>query len=114
MAEPERIAWRLVLTVAGPNYSDTIEIEADDTMELEPQHVDVAGLTYERYMGATPDEWLEVRFDYIVSRKLEAVYADPEPLEVPAEPARPDDLDAMQRAQLAAPAEDRISRHEED
>lgn len=76
--EPEPIKWRLALTVAGPNYRDIVELESDDLLDLDPKHHDVNGLTYERYRGVRDEEFVEVRFDYIVARELEAVFAEPD------------------------------------
>lgn len=79
----EIVVYCLTLTVAGPNYRDIIELEDERMEALEPTFPEINGLTYERYIGETVDEYVEVRFDYVVSRRLERIIKTPDP-----EPAR--------------------------
>lgn len=115
VAEPEFECFRLTLTIAGPNHRDKIVLEAQDVAELDPTYRDQNGLTYERYAGdrqqATDlrdgaQEYIEVRFDYVVSRELQIIYKTPHP-----EPAPAADLDD-EAAELARPAEERVVREE--
>lgn len=105
--------YRLIVTIAGPNYRDEIVFEDQDVMALEPEYVDRNGLTFERYLGdqqADGDlvggarEWIELRFDYVVARKLEIVYETPKPEPVLAEPD----------AEIDQPAEVRIRPRPEE
>lgn len=103
--DQQPMGFELTLTIAGPNYSDSITLKGEDELELTPSHGEVNGLTYERYIGDTPDEWIEVRFDYIVAREMRAIYEQVMP--EPAAPASEQDI-------LAQPAEDRVPHEGEE
>lgn len=77
--EQEFLGYRLILTIAGPNYSDQVTISSTDVMELLPTFVERNGLTYERYNGESNEEWVEYRFDYIVGRRMEIIEPPPTP-----------------------------------
>lgn len=66
--EEPKITYRLVVTAAGPNYFGRIEFEGDTVKELAPTFPEVNGVVYERY--GDDDEYVEVRFDYVVKRDL--------------------------------------------
>jgi hypothetical protein len=61
------IVHHLLVVVAGPHYVDRVEIDADDSEDLDPVFVEVNGLTYERYGDEI--DYVEVRFDYVVKRE---------------------------------------------
>lgn len=90
MAEPEApqrefLHWALVITVAGPGYRGTVTVEDEDQLNLVPKHVDVNGVIFERYPGELEEEYTEVRFDYIVERRMFAIYATPKIQVAPAD-----------------------------
>lgn len=92
--EPTFLGYRLTITVAGPEFRDTIVIE-DDTDVPSPTYADVGGMNFERYFFDTEDTsagYAEVRYDYIVARRLERIFEVPPPpepkadLDTPPEP----------------------------
>lgn len=101
----ESIGFRLTLHIAGPGFADKVTLVGEEMDELEPTFPDVNGLIFERYIGETPEEYVEVRFDYVVSRELERVYPAPKPPE-------PAPVESEEEA-AARPAEERIARTQE-
>ncbi|MBA2724707.1 MAG: hypothetical protein H0U53_01850 [Actinobacteria bacterium] len=102
-AEPEIIGYRLTLTIAGPHHSDEVVIEDGDPALLQPQFA-VHGpdqVVYEIYVDR--DGFVEYRLDYVIARRLEAVYEEP-----PATPAI--DPETIERAAMDMPAEERLRR----
>jgi hypothetical protein len=68
--EPE-FFYKLVVTAAGPNYFGRIEVESESLDELQPEFVELNGVTYERY--GDEDDYAELRFDYVVKRERSKV-----------------------------------------
>lgn len=73
--QPDEIdGYRLVINVAGPGFSEKIELVLDDRSEADPEIVEVHGLAYERYCGVNADDWVEIRVDYVVARSLQVFH----------------------------------------
>lgn len=75
----EFLFYELALSIAGPGFNDTVILRDEDTLNLQPTFIEVNGLSFERYPGKSDQEFVEVRFDYVVAREIKAIYKLPEP-----------------------------------
>lgn len=74
----EIVGFELELIVVGPDYRDRIRLSDTDLAGLRPTYEDVHGLTFERYRGDSDDEYVEIRFDYVISRTMRTIYQEPD------------------------------------
>jgi len=70
----EIVGYQLVIDARGPNYTDRITLLDEDVINLQPDFVEVDGVRFERY--GEPSDFVEVRADFVVARRLDPVYAD--------------------------------------
>jgi hypothetical protein len=68
-AVEEVLGYELVIDVAGPGVQDRVRIEGRTLGDLEPGYVDHDGYRFERYPGDVEGEFVEVRADYIITRR---------------------------------------------
>lgn len=69
---PPEMIWRLILTVSGREYRDVVILESEDPDDLVPDlmYGNDQAVLYQRYKGDKPDEYLEIRDDYVIMRQL--------------------------------------------
>lgn len=79
--------YRLIIDVAGPGFRDRINVTCEKLVETEPEIIERARLEFERY--GDPDNYVEVRRDYVVARDV-TPFIQPSP--------RADDPEEMLRA----------------
>lgn len=95
---PEMI-WRLILTVSGRDYRDVVILESEDQDDLVPDlmYGNDQAVLYQRYRGDKPDEYLEIRDDYVIMRQLsyEPVVAPTEQFMVDQQSNYIDDLTSI-------------------
>lgn len=79
VARQEVVGYELTINVAGPGFSDVVRVEAETPGELFPLMIEVSGLEFERYGEASDDEYVEVRRDYIVARRIRRIVQTVQP-----------------------------------
>lgn len=69
MNDDDPVVWRLVVDIVGPGFRDRVSLDSEDPMELQPEVVDVGGVSYEHYRG-DDGEYVEFRQDYVAQRRM--------------------------------------------
>lgn len=70
--------YELTILVVGPDYRDSITIEADDPIDLEFQVVTIGDREFQRY--GDDESYDDVRADLVVARRFKTIYKESSPV----------------------------------